>query len=190
MPKCFVSKWEILKCDQLLFSKAINMAPLCFQWGAAGMVVKVTGTERANFSPLYKQNHFTRQKRPFFELSLLQATPEGVISLCNEMSSDMVKTLEDARTLCQHQETSASAKREQCKVLWELLSWLLSINDWLDTILVMVKKYSEVKYFKWYADFESSLCLIIWLNGEGHSFLYRECVCLQSFTLLLTNVEP
>lgn len=89
----------------------------CFQQGAAGMVVKVTGTLRANFGPPYKQRPFTRQKRPSAELSLLQATPEGVISLCNEMSSDMVKALEDACTLCQHQETLASAKREQCKVL-------------------------------------------------------------------------
>jgi len=41
MPKWFVSKWEIFKCGQPLFSKTTGKAPLCFQQGAAGMVVKV-----------------------------------------------------------------------------------------------------------------------------------------------------
>lgn len=114
-----------------------------------------------------------------FELSLLQATPEAVISLRNEMSSDTVKMLKDSypRTLRQCQGTLGSSKRDQRKVPWDLASWLLSLKDLLDTTLRMIIKYSGVKYFKWYAGFESSLCLSIWLNKEGHSLLCRESVC-------------
>lgn len=39
------------------------MVPLHFQQGAAGVVVKVAGTVRANFSSPYKQSPFKTQKR-------------------------------------------------------------------------------------------------------------------------------
>lgn len=70
------------------------MAPSCFRQGATGVVAKVAGMVGPNFSSSYEQSHFKRQKKSTFsELLLLQSTPEAVISLCNEMSSGMVKTL-------------------------------------------------------------------------------------------------
>lgn len=48
---------------------------------------------------------------------------------------------------------------------------MLNIKDLLDTTLRMIMKYSRVKYFDCYADFESSLYLGIWLNREDHNSL-------------------
>lgn len=55
------------------------------------------------------------------ELLFLQAAPEAVISLCNEMSNDMVKTQKDscAPTFCQCQDPLASSEQEQCRACWE-----------------------------------------------------------------------
>lgn len=52
------------------------------------------------------------KKKTSSELLLLQATPEAVISLCNEISSDVVKTLKDSwpRALLQCQDTLVSSR--------------------------------------------------------------------------------
>lgn len=104
------------------------------------------------------------------------------------MSSDMVKTQKDsyARTRYQCQDTLASSEQEQHRVRWDVASWLLNIKDLLDTTLRMIMKYSRVKvYFDWYADFESSLSLGIWLNREDlNSLAESKYVCACKYSLL------
>lgn len=140
------------------------------------MVVKVAGTVTANFNSPYKQRSFKRQiKRLFSQLLLLQATPKAVIRLCNEISSDTVKTLQDSCPCTQRwcQGTLASSKREQGKAPWDLARWLLSITDLLNALLRMVTRCSGVKCFK--SGRQILRTLSIWLREEGHNFAGKVC---------------